>query len=202
MTGIYRITSKLKGRKYIGSAKIIKYRWQRHKSDLSKGVHHSRLLQRHYNKYGLEDLFFEIIETCTEKELLEREQHYLDEESPIFNSCPIAGNCKGSKRSQEFKDRVSRLNKGSGNPTYGLERTPEWRENLSKANKGQKAWNKGKIGIYSDDALLAMSVARKNRPLKQCPYCPISATEPNFSRWHDTNCKNNPNRNQENAFTL
>ena len=69
-TGIYQIKSIETGRVYIGSAINIKTRWNRHKRDLFKNVHHSSFLQRHYNKYGIDDLIFSIVKTILIKEKL------------------------------------------------------------------------------------------------------------------------------------
>jgi hypothetical protein len=74
-TGVYTITSKVNGKMYVGSVSYIgnKYikshygfygRWNLHLNHLKRGVHHSIYLQRHVNKYGIEDLKFEILDIC------------------------------------------------------------------------------------------------------------------------------------------
>ena len=187
-TGIYQIKSIETGRVYIGSAINIKTRWNRHKRDLFKNVHHSSFLQRHYNKYGIDDLVFSVVEFCKKEELLLKEQVYLDSLNCEFNTCKIAGSCYGIKKSEEFKRKISVLTSGENNPTYGLERTKEWRENISKANQGQKAWNKGKIKIYSEDTLLKMKKSALNKEKILCEYCNNEVTPHNFKRWHGENC--------------
>lgn len=188
-TGIYQIKSIITNRIYIGSAINIKTRWSRHRSDLLKKVHHSQFLQRHYNKYGLKDLEFSIIEECKKEELLLKEQYYLDTLSCEFNIAKIAGSCIGITKSQDFKDKLSMLTKGKNNPTYGLIRTKEWRDNISKANKGQKAWNKGKTNIYDEETLDKIKQGALNRKKVNCEYCDKKTTPQNYARWHGKNCK-------------
>ena len=56
------LTSKVNGKRYIGSASRICDRWINHKFDLKNNKHHSIHLQNHYNKYGEDDLIFSVIE--------------------------------------------------------------------------------------------------------------------------------------------
>ena len=188
-TGIYQIKSITTNRIYIGSAVNIKTRWSRHHFDLLKKVHHSQFLQRHYDKYGLTDLEFSVIEECEKNVLLVREQYYLDTLPCEFNNAKIAGSCIGITRSKEFKDKLSTLTKGEKNPTYGLERTKEWRDNISKANKGQKAWNKGKTNIYDEKTLKKIKEGALNRKKLSCEYCNKNITPQNYARWHGNKCK-------------
>lgn len=76
--GIYSITNIKNGKLYIGSSKNIYRRWKVHINDLENGLHHSSHLQYAWNKYGEVNFIFEIIEKCSEEELLIREQYYMD----------------------------------------------------------------------------------------------------------------------------
>lgn len=78
MIGIYKIENKITNKMYIGSSKNISVRFIHHKSLLENNKHHSLHLQRAWNKYGKENFEFSIIEECSIKILLEREQYYLD----------------------------------------------------------------------------------------------------------------------------
>jgi group I intron endonuclease len=160
-TGIYKISSKTKFSIYIGSAFNIESRWNRHLKDLKQNKHHSTYLQRHYNKYGIEDLVFEILEICKKEELIIKEQIYLDSLKCNFNTCKIAGSCLGIKRNEEFKKKISEKVSGVNNPTYGLVRTKEWRDKISKANSGKISGFKGKN--HSKENKDRMSVLAKNR---------------------------------------
>ena len=52
-TGVYAIVHLGSGKKDVGSAaKCFARRWRKHLQDLKNGTHHSRLLQRAFDKYG------------------------------------------------------------------------------------------------------------------------------------------------------
>lgn len=130
--GIYKISSKCKpDRFYIGSSVNIEHRWKEHRSDLLNNKHHSPKLQRHYNKYGIDDMAFEIVEHCTRDNLLEREQRYLDTLNPWFNTYPIAGSPLGYKPTKEQIEKVRKH-------LIGRPCSPETRRKISESNKGKK----------------------------------------------------------------
>lgn len=76
--GIYGIINIKNNKIYIGSSKNIYSRWQQHKNTLKRNKHHSQHLQLSWNKYGEENFIFEIIEKCSEENLLIKEQYYID----------------------------------------------------------------------------------------------------------------------------
>ena len=114
LSGIYKITCIATGKFYIGSAKDIHRRLARHKSDLSRDVHHNTLLQRSVNKYGKDMFEFEILEFIDDVEsLLQREQHYLDTLNPCdinigFNLSIQAGSRLGVPVTEETKAKISK----------------------------------------------------------------------------------------------
>ncbi len=125
---VYKIVSEINNKFYIGSALDYIRRKKRHLSDLQNNKHHSILLQRHYNKYGINDLSIEIIETVPNgNSLLIREQHYIDTLKPIFNINPTAGSNLGRKFlnskphppcSDITKKRMSEAKIGSKHPKF------------------------------------------------------------------------------------
>lgn len=105
-SGIYKITSKSNPSKtYIGSSTNVKRRKLEHIKRLKRNEHHSIILQRHVDKYGIDDLEFSIIEFCEIDQLLIREQHYIDIINPYFNVCKIAGRTLGVKQSSHTKEK-------------------------------------------------------------------------------------------------
>jgi group I intron endonuclease len=120
--GIYKIVSKNTNRIYIGSSSNIVKRWNTHINNLLNNKHHSIKLQRHFNKYGIDDLLFSIIEECSIESLLNKEQYYLDNNYCYFNICKNARNCsgripwnKGMKMSKEFSTKMSIIGIGNKN---------------------------------------------------------------------------------------
>jgi hypothetical protein len=107
-TGIYAIENTLTGLRYIGSSGNIAGRYAQHRADLRRGIHHAKILQDAWNTYG-EDAFILIIldEVSDVTELENREQYYLDNESPQYNSRKQAINSM-SKETVDL-DKVNRF---------------------------------------------------------------------------------------------
>jgi group I intron endonuclease len=77
--GIYKITNKVNGKFYIGSAVNIKERWDKHRSDLYNRSHKNPHFLAAWNKYGERNFKFEVIEFVEDKKLLlMREQHWIN----------------------------------------------------------------------------------------------------------------------------
>lgn len=111
--GIYQIQSKRKpDRIYIGSAVNIHNRWKCHLNDLRNNRHHSKKLQRHYDKYGESDLQFSVLLGCDKVDLIKSEQYFLDIHNPYFNGSMKAGSCLGYKHSDDSRKRMSQSHKG------------------------------------------------------------------------------------------
>lgn len=82
-SGIYSITNKINGYRYIGKSKNVAIRLSQHKSLLRNNHHTYRngelsLLQKAWNKYGENAFDFKIIEFCEVNKLNEREQYWID----------------------------------------------------------------------------------------------------------------------------
>ena len=55
-SGIYKIENKITKDIYVGSSVNLSNRKSRHFKDLEKQIHHSIILQRAVNKYGIKNL--------------------------------------------------------------------------------------------------------------------------------------------------
>lgn len=123
MTGIYSIYSKSQDKYYIGKSKDILARIAKHMSDLKLGKHHSQYLQNVFNKYGIEDLKFSIIQECSYEESSELEQYYIEKYDSFHNgfNSTLGGEwgAPGRKFSEETLKRLSENIKGEKNPCYG-----------------------------------------------------------------------------------
>jgi group I intron endonuclease len=130
-SGIYQIKNKINGNFYIGSSKNIYNRKSCHLAQLRENRHHSKYLQRSYNKYGGENFEFTILLVCENFELLRYEQFFLDNYHPKYNSYPIAGSpfgITGRHHSEETKRKIGEGNKGKVISEYA-------RKCVAEANK-------------------------------------------------------------------
>lgn len=84
-SGVYKIINKLNGKFYLGVTKDFKSRFRHHKSDLRLNKHHSIILQRAVNKYGIDNFKFEIFIKSPIEELYKLEQTLLTTEKPEYN---------------------------------------------------------------------------------------------------------------------
>lgn len=141
MKAVYRILLSADGRSYIGSSGDLVYRWGRHKRDLNAKAHHSRHLQRAWDKYGAEAFTWEILEalddSATSGDLIQAEQKWIDAEHPAFNSRPVANSNLGVKLSDETKAKMSAARIGNKSNT-GRTLTPEHRANIAAGSSNKK----------------------------------------------------------------
>jgi len=176
-SGIYQIRSKINGKIYVGSSKHLHIRIEReHKGELKRNAHGNKHLQRHCNKYGIDDLVFEILEFCPEEHLTngdKREQYWMDLLQPKFNNRPSAESnrgykhtaaakekCKtmlGKKHTEAAKEKMRQAALGRvftkehlANMAIAREHrytSPEAKERMRQASLGRIPWNKGKKGV-------------------------------------------------------
>jgi len=86
---IYKITNLLNAKVYIGSSVNIKKRKQSHFRDLRKKKHYNPHLQNSFNKHGIDNFEFEIIEECCDKTRWKREAHYIKEYNSLLKGYNI-----------------------------------------------------------------------------------------------------------------
>lgn len=146
-SGVYSITTP-SGKQYVGSAHTFYRRWSRHRSDLAKGIHHSRGLQASYAKYGLDGLTFNILLVCSKSDVIFYEQFFIDHLKPRLNGSKTAGNVTGLKHTAEARKNMSEAQK----------RLPN---NSGRFQPGQPSNNKGQPATV--EARLKMSEAAKRR---------------------------------------
>lgn len=162
-SGIYRISNTLDKRIYIGSTRNFFKRFTSHKTELRGGRHGNEKLERFYLKYGMDKLIFSVEEVVSdEKNLLEREQHYLNKLEPFgklgFNIARIAGAPIGFPMSKKNRRKQALRMKGNSY-TKGIKKTDEQKLKQSitmKANPRIFPENyispvAKKIGMFSKD---------------------------------------------------
>lgn len=157
ISGIYQIKNLVNGKVYIGSSVDIKSRWRNHLSKLRNNKHHSRHLQRAWDKYGENSFEFSIVEyVSSEINLLEIEQKWIDKTKCCdinfgYNIIQKAESNIGHKWTEESKQKSSNAKKGKylgeNNPFYGKEHSDETKEKMSKSHIGVKHSDESKKKI-------------------------------------------------------
>lgn len=151
--GIYCIENKINGKKYIGSSLDVYKRKRSHFSELKNCKHKNRKLQFSYNKHGYDAFIFIVLEFIEDpKELIIREQYYIDKIKPEYNINLIANSSLGVKRSEETKEKLRQANLGL--------KHPEWRNKIKgEAQGGNNHWTKKKK--FSEESKRKMSESQK-----------------------------------------
>ena len=148
---VYQIFNEINGKRYVGSTTRPNDRFALHRRQLRSGKHHSKHLQRAWDKYGELAFTFKILTRFIDvplKELLAEEQHWMDaykvtDPSCGYNSAPLAGSNAGRVMTPEAKKRISDSLKGRkltaehrakiGDAHRGRKHTAQTRTNMSKA---------------------------------------------------------------------
>ena len=97
---IYSIKCKINDKIYIGKTQNHLSRLGMHISELLKGTHHCKLLQKDFNLYGIDNFIFEILyisDTLSDLNRLEREYIFSVEPSKLYNS-----NLRDNKAKKQF----------------------------------------------------------------------------------------------------
>ena len=146
--GVYKIQNTVNGKRYIGSAVSLKKRWRAHRWWLRRGEHHSRSLQRAWDKYGEAAFEFIPMLICDPVDLILHEQLALDGLKPEYNIAKKAGSTLGVRYSDEAKARISKIHKGKKlsaehiaviiKTNTGKKCAPETRAKIGRGNKGKK----------------------------------------------------------------
>jgi group I intron endonuclease len=169
ISGIYEIINKVNGKRYYGSSSDIHNRWRRHKRELKKNNHDNLHLQNAWNKYGIDNFKFNIVEEVNIDNLLLVEQKYLDicknDSNNFYNQNYVVGKPPDYPRKKYF---------GTENPFYGKHHTKETieilRETSRKTSLGRKhsEETKKKIGlkhkgkIMSEESKIKMKGPRES----------------------------------------
>lgn len=123
-SGIYRWVNKVNGKSYIGSSVNLSRRFRGYYSIrfLEKEIKKNKsAVYRSLIKHGYSNFSVEILEYCDPKNLIKREQYYLDKLKPEYNILRIAGSSLGFKHSADSLI-FSHLNLLNANPKYRAKR--------------------------------------------------------------------------------
>lgn len=130
---IYKIKNKITNQCYIGVDSYYPKRIKQHQSRLRNNKHRNKHLQASYNKYGIENFSFELLESCSTREImLNKEIQYIKYFKSLekgFNHTIGGEGSVGYKHSKESLLKMS---------SWKRIITDDWKNNISKATKGVK----------------------------------------------------------------
>lgn len=145
-------------KQYVGSSVNIHSRWKAHVLALNKGAHHSKYLQRAWDKYGVDQFEFIVCEIVHDrKNLIDREQYWID----------TAGEYNVSRKADRpsvamtdaTRAKISATLKGRPSPMTGRKHTAEASHLMSSQRRGVlrsfdygERISKGKIGSPLSEA--------------------------------------------------
>lgn len=158
-TGIYEILNVKNGRRYIGSAVNVSKRWREHLRQLEDGKHHSRFMQRCWNKNGSDCFVFRVVLSCEKENLLMYEQAFLDFHEPEYNSAKVAGSQLGFRHSEESRAKMSASRPKGFSPMRGKTHSDATKLKISQNRKG-----KGGTG-WTEERKRKISEALKGREI-------------------------------------
>lgn len=179
VTGVYKITNLINSKFYIGSSsRNLLERFNKHQYQLKSNIHTNKHLQSSYNKYGIENFKFEILEYCSRDTCIEREQFYIDTLKPQYNKNLIAGSSLNVKHSEETKDKIRQKALGRKSKRKGTKCSEETIKKLKlKIRRHILYIYKDEILIYTfnsvNDASKILKMSRHtiysmiNEPLKR-----------------------------------
>lgn len=185
ISGIYIIKSVKSNNFYIGSSNNIFNRFSNHKRCLRNQIHPNFILQKAYNKYGLDNMTFEILEECPREKLFEKEQHYISSLKPKYNIDKNATRA-GAIMSKESREKISKSKVGKPSSRKGKtyivpyrERTQKQIDNFKKLCHGENHPSK-KLKI---EDIVYIREAYKNKIYKQQELAnKFKTTQDNISR--------------------
>ena len=179
-SAVYAIVNSKNGKLYIGSSTEVLRRLRLHKRSLDLEQHHNTHLQKAYSK-DKNAFMFVIIQRVYTKDLLEREQYWMDyflsyDHYCGYNISEYADSpALGTIRNKKTREKISNALKGRKLPEHvkamlaeankGRKVSQETRDKISKAQLGSKNHRFGKIN--STEHNMAISKANKGRKVSK-----------------------------------
>lgn len=156
--GVYWIRNKINNHIYIGSSRNVKHRIDHHRYMLNMCAHANSLLQHDMDELGLKNFSYRVLITCHPDMLHWYEQQFLDQWHPEYNVYPFADSPRGSKHSEETKEKISLAH-------MGYRHSEESKRKMSVSRMGNKnaVGNKNWLGRkHREESKMKISNSRKN----------------------------------------
>ena len=170
-SGIYCIENIVTNKKYIGQQINMYSRWQKHISELNRGIHFNSYLQNAWNKYGIDAFKFYVLEYCSSTELDIKESHYIEYYNTLDRSCGYNLKSGGQSHNYCADDAKMNISKGLKRAYSDPQKREKQRENALKqwANPEIKKKICGKNNAmyekhHTEEAKRKISEARKGNP--------------------------------------
>lgn len=184
--GIYCIENIINGKKYIGQSINIYDRWQKHIGELNRNKHDNDYLQKSWNKYGIDNFKFYIIEHCNIDELDSREVYYINLYDTTNRDCGYnlkgGGQNGGSWYIDESRKKMSDSVKKSYTPELIEKRRQDALKQWSNPDIKLKisGVNSGRFGKHlSEEARKKIGEAHKGVPGYRLNNTPVFCIELN-----------------------
>lgn len=105
--GVYEIVNTATGGQYVGGTANFRLRWNRHRSDLRRGISNHPRLQRAWDDSGQGAFEFRKLLVCGRGHLRDYEQRCIDGLRPAYNVQPNALSAVGVRRAPDVCARMS-----------------------------------------------------------------------------------------------
>jgi len=166
-TGVYQLINLINDKRYIGSSINLKERKSSHFRELKKQNHRNKYFQRAYNKYGIDNLKFEILLYCSKEDLIFYEQRAIDayDFKILYNVKKKADSNQGLKLSEEHKRKISESNKGrtpSAETRLKMSESQKRKPPISEETK-RKLSIAGMNRVFSEETKIKLSNSSKGR---------------------------------------
>jgi group I intron endonuclease len=180
MKGIYLITNKINGKKYVGLSNNINRRFAEHKCSLKNKT---TVLSKAFRKYSIENFEFEILEIVEDvKNLSDREIFWINKINPEYNMNEGGVGNKGYIVSNELKNHLRILGKIQWQSKTDIEKqeiivknlkgpafnrivSEETKQKLRLANIGKKQSQETKSKISSKNKVSMIGNKSGNKPV-------------------------------------
>jgi len=107
-SGVYRWTNLISGKTYVGSSVSLgkRFGYYYNYSYLIHPVKNKMAINKALLKYGYSNFKLEILEYCELKDVIKREQHYMDLLKPEYNILKTAGSTLGYRHTEETLSKL------------------------------------------------------------------------------------------------